>query len=167
MATTNNSATVTTEKSPRQEAGPHLTEPALNEKEKNTLSGIENENRNPADEPPFEYTLEEDKRVLRKVDCWVLPVLCLTYMVQQLCKSALPWASAFDLREYILSTSFCVGVLIRVFNDHSSSDASSQFPIQLVDLTALHRPTRIPARFVLCIGQIPHKVLGPAQPVRM
>lgn len=48
--------------------------------------------------PPLEYTLEQDKRVLRKIDTWVLPVLCLTYMLQQLCKSSLSWASAFDLR---------------------------------------------------------------------
>ncbi|KAI5449351.1 hypothetical protein NCC49_004756 [Naganishia albida] len=49
--------------------------------------------------PPraLEYTLEQDARVLRKIDLRVLPVLCLTYMLQQMCKSALPWASAFDL----------------------------------------------------------------------
>lgn len=47
--------------------------------------------------PALEYTLEQDARVLRKIDLRVLPVLCLTYMLQQMCKSALPWASAFDL----------------------------------------------------------------------
>lgn len=47
---------------------------------------------------PLEYTLAQDARVLRKIDIRVLPVLCLTYMLQQMCKSSLAWASAFDLR---------------------------------------------------------------------
>jgi hypothetical protein len=52
----------------------------------------------PPDPSVPEYTIEDEKRVLRQVDLWILPVLCLVYMVQQLCKGALPMASAFDLR---------------------------------------------------------------------
>jgi hypothetical protein len=52
----------------------------------------------PPDATVPEYSIEDEKRVLRKIDLWILPVLCLVYMVQQLCKGALPMASAFDLR---------------------------------------------------------------------
>ncbi|KAJ9092801.1 hypothetical protein QFC21_006677 [Naganishia friedmannii] len=46
-----------------------------------------------------EYTLEEDKAVLRKIDTWILPVLCIAYLVQQLDKSSVSYAAVFDLRE--------------------------------------------------------------------
>ncbi|GHJ88991.1 hypothetical protein NliqN6_5393 [Naganishia liquefaciens] len=46
-----------------------------------------------------EYTLAEDKAVLRKIDTWILPVLCLVYWVQQLDKSSVSYAAVFDLRE--------------------------------------------------------------------
>ncbi|KAJ9096957.1 hypothetical protein QFC20_006317 [Naganishia adeliensis] len=46
-----------------------------------------------------EYTLEEDKAVLKKIDSWILPVLCLVYWIQQLDKSSVSYAAVFDLRE--------------------------------------------------------------------
>ncbi|KAJ9119020.1 hypothetical protein QFC22_003509 [Naganishia vaughanmartiniae] len=46
-----------------------------------------------------EYTLAEDKAVLRKIDTWILPVLCIAYLVQQLDKSSVSYAAVFDLRE--------------------------------------------------------------------
>lgn len=47
-----------------------------------------------------EYTLAEDKAVLRKIDSWVLPVLCLVYWIQQLDKSSVSYAAVFDLRKF-------------------------------------------------------------------
>lgn len=47
----------------------------------------------------IEYTMEEDKAVLRKIDTWILPVLCLVYWVQQLDKASVSYAAVFDLRE--------------------------------------------------------------------
>lgn len=47
----------------------------------------------------IEYTLAEDKAVLRKIDTWILPVLCLVYWVQQLDKSSVSYAAVFDLRK--------------------------------------------------------------------
>lgn len=46
-----------------------------------------------------EYTLEEDKAVLKKIDTWILPVLCLVYWIQQLDKSSVSYAAVFDLRK--------------------------------------------------------------------
>jgi hypothetical protein len=51
----------------------------------------------------IEYTIEEDKAVLRKIDTWILPVLCLVYWIQQLDKSSVSYAAVFDLRESRLS----------------------------------------------------------------
>lgn len=47
----------------------------------------------------IEYTMEEDKAVLRKIDSWILPVLCLVYWVQQLDKASVSYAAVFDLRK--------------------------------------------------------------------
>ncbi|KAJ9092845.1 hypothetical protein QFC19_008569 [Naganishia cerealis] len=47
----------------------------------------------------IEYSLEEDKAVLKKIDTWILPVLCLVYWIQQLDKSSVSYAAVFDLRE--------------------------------------------------------------------
>ncbi|KAI5449361.1 hypothetical protein NCC49_004766 [Naganishia albida] len=47
----------------------------------------------------IEYTLAEDKAVLKKIDSWILPVLCLVYWIQQLDKSSVSYAAVFDLRE--------------------------------------------------------------------
>lgn len=49
-----------------------------------------------------EYTLEEDKAVLKKIDSWILPVLCLVYWIQQLDKSSVSYAAVFDLRKFAL-----------------------------------------------------------------
>ncbi|KAJ9092848.1 hypothetical protein QFC19_008572 [Naganishia cerealis] len=46
-----------------------------------------------------DYTLQEDKAVLRKIDTWILPVLCLVYWVQQLDKASVSYAAVFDLRK--------------------------------------------------------------------
>ncbi|KAJ8087519.1 hypothetical protein AAF712_006640 [Marasmius tenuissimus] len=46
-----------------------------------------------------EITEEEDKRVLRKVDWWLMPVVLLVYFLQQLDKSSLSYASVFGIVE--------------------------------------------------------------------
>ncbi|ORY26790.1 major facilitator superfamily domain-containing protein [Naematelia encephala] len=46
-----------------------------------------------------DYTAEERKRVLRKIDLFVCVPMCLTYFIQQMDKSAVSWAAVFDLRE--------------------------------------------------------------------
>lgn len=48
-----------------------------------------------------DYTLAEDKAVLRKIDKWVLPCLCIVYWVQQLDKASVSYAAVFDLRKFI------------------------------------------------------------------
>lgn len=57
-----------------------------------------------ADAGKVEYTIEEDRRVLRKIDTWILPVLCLVYWIQQLDKSSVSYAAVFDLRESCMSS---------------------------------------------------------------
>ena len=52
-----------------------------------------------ADTGKVVYTIEEDKAVLKKIDTWILPVLCLVYWIQQLDKSSVSYAAVFDLRE--------------------------------------------------------------------
>lgn len=118
---------------------------------------------------PLEYTLEQDKRVLRKIDTWVLPVLCLTYILQQLCKSSLSWASAFDLR-----TSPPSPLLRKLYMDslcrlilHSARDAPRRLTIQLAHFPPLHRATRVPTPLFLRLGTVPDQILGPSQPLWM
>lgn len=53
-----------------------------------------------ADTGKIEYTIEEDKAVLKKIDTWILPVLCLVYWIQQLDKSSVSYAAVFDLRKF-------------------------------------------------------------------
>ncbi|ESK92567.1 allantoate permease [Moniliophthora roreri MCA 2997] len=44
-----------------------------------------------------EITEEEDKRVLRKIDVWLMPVILLVYFLQQLDKSSLSYTSVFGI----------------------------------------------------------------------
>lgn len=44
------------------------------------------------------YTLEEGKRVLRKIDCNILPILMWVYMVQFADKTSLNYASVMGIR---------------------------------------------------------------------
>ncbi|KAK1223983.1 hypothetical protein PQX77_013144 [Marasmius sp. AFHP31] len=46
-----------------------------------------------------EITEEEDKRVLKKVDWWLMPVVLLVYFLQQLDKSSLSYTSVFGIVE--------------------------------------------------------------------
>ncbi|THU99589.1 MFS general substrate transporter [Dendrothele bispora CBS 962.96] len=46
-----------------------------------------------------EITEEEDRRVLRKIDLWVMPVVLLVYFLQQLDKSSLSYTSVFGIVE--------------------------------------------------------------------
>ncbi|KAL0579642.1 hypothetical protein V5O48_002338 [Marasmius crinis-equi] len=46
-----------------------------------------------------EVTEEEDRRVLRKIDLWVMPVVLLVYFLQQLDKSSLSYTSVFGIVE--------------------------------------------------------------------
>ncbi|TRM57618.1 major facilitator superfamily domain-containing protein [Schizophyllum amplum] len=44
-----------------------------------------------------EITAEEDARVRRKIDLWLMPVIVMVYMLQQLDKSSLSYTSAFGI----------------------------------------------------------------------
>ncbi|RSH94851.1 hypothetical protein EHS25_004657 [Saitozyma podzolica] len=46
----------------------------------------------------IEYTLADNKRILRKIDLFVCVPMCLTYLLQQLDKSSLSYAAVFDLQ---------------------------------------------------------------------
>ncbi|KAK7973564.1 Alpha/Beta hydrolase protein [Apiospora arundinis] len=43
------------------------------------------------------YTLEEEKRALRKIDCTILPMMCVVFLLQYLDKQSLSYASVFGL----------------------------------------------------------------------
>ncbi|KAK8103207.1 hypothetical protein PG984_016353 [Apiospora sp. TS-2023a] len=43
------------------------------------------------------YTPEEEKRVLRKIDCTILPMMCVVFLLQYLDKQSLSYASVFGL----------------------------------------------------------------------
>ncbi|WVQ76603.1 hypothetical protein IAR50_006275 [Cryptococcus sp. DSM 104548] len=45
-----------------------------------------------------EYTAEDNKRVLRKIDLFVCLPMCLVYFIQQLDKSSVSYAAVFDLQ---------------------------------------------------------------------
>lgn len=47
---------------------------------------------------PIEYTVEEGKRVLRKIDLYLLPALCWVYAVQFADKTSLNYASVMGIR---------------------------------------------------------------------
>lgn len=46
----------------------------------------------------IEYTEEEAKKVLRKIDCRVVPILFLIYLIQYLDKNSLNFASVYGLK---------------------------------------------------------------------
>ncbi|KAK7047851.1 hypothetical protein VNI00_006179 [Paramarasmius palmivorus] len=46
-----------------------------------------------------DITEEEDRRVLRKIDLWLMPVILLVYFLQQLDKSSLSYTSVFGIVE--------------------------------------------------------------------
>ncbi|PSS32120.1 hypothetical protein PHLCEN_2v2116 [Hermanssonia centrifuga] len=46
---------------------------------------------------PIQVSPEEDRKVLRKIDLWLMPVIVVVYFLQQLDKSSLSYASVFDL----------------------------------------------------------------------
>ncbi|KAK8023560.1 major facilitator superfamily transporter [Apiospora rasikravindrae] len=43
------------------------------------------------------YTPEEEKRVVRKIDCTILPMMCVVFLLQYLDKQSLSYASVFGL----------------------------------------------------------------------
>lgn len=45
----------------------------------------------------FEVTEDQDRRVLRKIDMWLLPIVLLVYFLQQLDKSSLSYTSVFGI----------------------------------------------------------------------
>ncbi|WVQ85169.1 hypothetical protein IAT38_007334 [Cryptococcus sp. DSM 104549] len=47
---------------------------------------------------PVEYTAQERRRVIRKIDLFVCVPMCITYFLQQLDKSSLSYAAVFDLQ---------------------------------------------------------------------
>ncbi|TCD62052.1 hypothetical protein EIP91_007528 [Steccherinum ochraceum] len=46
---------------------------------------------------PVQISPEQDRRVLRKIDLWLMPIICMVYFLQQLDKSSLSYASVFDI----------------------------------------------------------------------
>ncbi|WRT68790.1 uncharacterized protein IL334_005770 [Kwoniella shivajii] len=48
---------------------------------------------------PLEYTVEDDRRVLRKIDRWVLIPMFFTYTLVHLDKNALSYGAVFDLQK--------------------------------------------------------------------
>jgi len=46
---------------------------------------------------PIHVTPEQDRAVLRKIDLWLMPVICMVYFLQQLDKSSLSYTSVFDI----------------------------------------------------------------------
>ena len=48
---------------------------------------------------PRDVTPEENDRVLRKIDLWLLPMMCMVYFMQQLDKSALSYSSVFGIQK--------------------------------------------------------------------
>lgn len=78
---------------------------------------------------PLLFTAEEERRVKRKIDLVILPLLCGVYMLQYLDKQSLSYASVFGLipdlklegTEYSWCFSiFYIGTLSPV-NDHEPS----------------------------------------------
>ncbi|CAK4033648.1 MFS general substrate transporter [Lecanosticta acicola] len=54
-----------------------------------------------ARQEPIEFTAEEGRRVLRKIDCWLLPMLMWVYMIQFADKTSLNYASVMGIRDDI------------------------------------------------------------------
>lgn len=46
-----------------------------------------------------EFSVEDDKRVLRKIDLWVLTPMILIYTIQQMDKSSVSYAAVFGLQK--------------------------------------------------------------------
>jgi hypothetical protein len=133
--------------SPLTTPQPNLQEPALNG---DVPSG-------PTSAPA--YTVDDEKRVLRKIDLWILPALSLLYLVQQLCKGSLARASAFDLSaSFLSSSSLCTQ------SDVSSSsfrDGPRGLTVQLDIIPALHRATSLSAPLIIRPRPILNQTLGP------
>ncbi|KAI1080453.1 major facilitator superfamily transporter [Whalleya microplaca] len=51
------------------------------------------------------YTPEEEKRVLRKIDCTILPMMCLVFFLQYLDKQSLSYAAVFGVIDDLDMTS--------------------------------------------------------------
>ncbi|WBW73458.1 transmembrane transporter [Schizosaccharomyces osmophilus] len=73
------------------------------------------------DDEEFEYSEAEDARVRWKIDFFVLPVMCITYGVQYLDKTAVSYAAVYGMKEAAhlsggayswLSTIFYLGYMI-------------------------------------------------------
>ena len=55
----------------------------------------------------FEVTEDQDRRVLRKIDMWLLPIVLLVYFLQQLDKSSLSYTSVFGIVAETGELGFC------------------------------------------------------------
>ncbi|EPX73378.1 allantoate permease [Schizosaccharomyces octosporus yFS286] len=73
------------------------------------------------DDDEFEHSKAEDARVRRKIDMFVLPVMCITYGIQYLDKTAISYAAVYGMKEAVhmsgsayswLSTMFYLGYMI-------------------------------------------------------
>ncbi|KAK5683438.1 hypothetical protein LTS10_004970 [Elasticomyces elasticus] len=52
------------------------------------------------DQPEAGETMRiDDKKLQRKIDCWLMPVICFTYALQSIDKTTLSYAAVFGLRE--------------------------------------------------------------------
>ncbi|KAK7680293.1 hypothetical protein QCA50_016533 [Cerrena zonata] len=47
---------------------------------------------------PIHITPEQDRAILRKIDLWLMPVICMVYFLQQLDKSSLSYTSVFNIQ---------------------------------------------------------------------
>ncbi|KAL2312157.1 Major facilitator superfamily transporter [Schizosaccharomyces pombe] len=73
------------------------------------------------DDDDFEYTKSEDDKVRRKIDFFILPIMCITYGMQYLDKTAVSYAAVYGMKQeahlsgYVyswLSTIFYLGYMV-------------------------------------------------------
>ncbi|EPY50132.1 major facilitator superfamily transporter [Schizosaccharomyces cryophilus OY26] len=94
------------------------------------------------DDEQFEYDEAEDAKVRRKIDLFVLPVMCITYGVQYLDKTAVSYAAVYGMKESAhlsgsayswLSTIFYLGYMIA---QYPAGYLLQRYPIHLFLFTA-------------------------------
>ncbi|KZT50547.1 MFS general substrate transporter [Calocera cornea HHB12733] len=79
--------------------------PAAAPQESASLSSAEADYNEKGRSPGLQYTKEEEKRVVRKIDLMVLPILSVTFCLQYLDKTALNYANLFGMQTSLHLTS--------------------------------------------------------------
>lgn len=64
----------------------------------------------------LKYADKEYSKIRRKIDTWLLPVLCITYMLQFLDKLSLNYASAYSMKEDLGLVGNEYGNIAAIFN---------------------------------------------------